>query len=69
VRPQPHRGRRSRGGDRGQRGTRLPFASGTIRLYGAPAEEIYHGGVYMVREGLFSISTHSSSGTRRRSRP
>jgi aminobenzoyl-glutamate utilization protein B len=27
---------------------------GTIRLYGAPAEEIYHGGVYMVREGLFS---------------
>jgi aminobenzoyl-glutamate utilization protein B len=27
--------------------------SGTIRLYGAPAEEIYHGGVYMVREGLF----------------
>jgi aminobenzoyl-glutamate utilization protein B len=29
---------------------RLP---GTIRFYGAPAEEIYHGGVYMVREGLF----------------
>jgi aminobenzoyl-glutamate utilization protein B len=27
---------------------------GTIRLYGAPAEEIYHGGVYMVREGLFA---------------
>jgi len=27
--------------------------SGTIRFYGAPAEEIYHGGVYMVREGLF----------------
>jgi aminobenzoyl-glutamate utilization protein B len=27
--------------------------SGTIRLYGAPAEEIYHGGVYMVREGAF----------------
>ena len=27
---------------------------GTIRLYGAPAEEIYHGGVYMVREGHFS---------------
>jgi aminobenzoyl-glutamate utilization protein B len=26
---------------------------GTIRFYGAPAEEIYHGGVYMVREGLF----------------
>jgi aminobenzoyl-glutamate utilization protein B len=26
---------------------------GTVRLYGAPAEEIYHGGVYMVREGLF----------------
>jgi aminobenzoyl-glutamate utilization protein B len=27
---------------------------GTIRFYGAPAEEIYHGGVYMVREGLFA---------------
>src|SRR5262245_33014377 len=27
--------------------------SGTVRLYGAPAEEIYHGGVYMVREGVF----------------
>jgi aminobenzoyl-glutamate utilization protein B len=26
---------------------------GTIRFYGAPAEEIYHGGVYMVREGAF----------------
>ena len=26
---------------------------GTIRFYGAPAEEIYHGGVYMVRDGLF----------------
>ena len=26
---------------------------GTIRFYGVPAEEIYHGGVYMVREGLF----------------
>ncbi len=26
---------------------------GTIRFYGAPAEEIYHGGVYMVRAGLF----------------
>jgi aminobenzoyl-glutamate utilization protein B len=26
---------------------------GTIRLYGAPAEEIYHGGVYMVRDGVF----------------
>ncbi len=26
---------------------------GTIRFYGAPAEEIYHGGVYIVREGLF----------------
>jgi aminobenzoyl-glutamate utilization protein B len=26
---------------------------GTIRFYGAPAEEIYHGGVYMVREGVF----------------
>lgn len=27
--------------------------AGTIRFYGAPAEEIYHGGVYMVREGAF----------------
>jgi aminobenzoyl-glutamate utilization protein B len=27
--------------------------SGTIRFYGAPAEEIYHGGVYMVRDGAF----------------
>jgi aminobenzoyl-glutamate utilization protein B len=27
---------------------------GTVRFYGAPAEEIYHGGVYMVREGLFA---------------
>jgi aminobenzoyl-glutamate utilization protein B len=27
--------------------------AGTVRFYGAPAEEIYHGGVYMVREGLF----------------
>ncbi len=27
--------------------------AGTIRLYGAPAEEIYHGGVYMVRAGAF----------------
>jgi aminobenzoyl-glutamate utilization protein B len=26
---------------------------GTIRFYGAPAEETYHGGVYMVRDGLF----------------
>jgi aminobenzoyl-glutamate utilization protein B len=26
---------------------------GTIRFFGAPAEEIYHGGVYMVREGVF----------------
>jgi aminobenzoyl-glutamate utilization protein B len=26
---------------------------GTVRLYGAPAEELYHGGVFMVREGLF----------------
>jgi aminobenzoyl-glutamate utilization protein B len=26
---------------------------GTIRFYGAPAEEIYHGGVYMVRAGAF----------------
>ena len=26
---------------------------GTVRFYGAPAEEIYHGGVYMVRDGLF----------------
>jgi len=26
---------------------------GTIRFYRAPAEEIYHGGVYMVREGVF----------------
>jgi aminobenzoyl-glutamate utilization protein B len=25
----------------------------TIRFYGAPAEEIYHGGVYMVRAGVF----------------
>jgi aminobenzoyl-glutamate utilization protein B len=30
-----------------------PSISGTIRFYGAPAEEIYHGGVYMVREGVF----------------
>ena len=41
---------------------------GTIRLYGAPAEEIYHGGVYMVREGLFAdldalIFWHPSSVT------
>lgn len=27
--------------------------SGTIKLFGAPAEEIYHGGVYMVRAGVF----------------
>lgn len=27
--------------------------AGTIRFYGAPAEEIYHGGVYMVRDGAF----------------
>jgi aminobenzoyl-glutamate utilization protein B len=27
--------------------------SGTLRFYGAPAEEIYHGGVYMVRAGVF----------------
>lgn len=27
--------------------------SGTIIFFGAPAEEIYHGGVYMVREGVF----------------
>ena len=26
---------------------------GTIRFFGAPAEEIYHGGVYMVRDGVF----------------
>ena len=26
---------------------------GTIRFFGAPAEEIYHGGVYMVRGGVF----------------
>ncbi|GMR24160.1 MAG: M20 family metallopeptidase [Acidobacteriota bacterium] len=26
---------------------------GTIRFFGAPAEEIYHGGVYMVRDGIF----------------
>jgi aminobenzoyl-glutamate utilization protein B len=26
---------------------------GTIRFYGAPAEEIYHGGVFMVRAGAF----------------
>jgi aminobenzoyl-glutamate utilization protein B len=26
---------------------------GTVVLFGAPAEEIYHGGVYMVREGVF----------------
>lgn len=26
---------------------------GTVRFYGAPAEEIYHGGVYMVRAGVF----------------
>ena len=26
---------------------------GTVRLIGAPAEEIYHGGVYMVRAGAF----------------
>ncbi|HSF14735.1 MAG TPA: amidohydrolase [Vicinamibacteria bacterium] len=28
-------------------------ARGTLRFYGAPAEEIYHGGVYMVRAGAF----------------
>lgn len=28
--------------------------SGTIKLFGAPAEEIYHGGVYMVRAGAFN---------------
>ncbi len=27
---------------------------GTIKLFGAPAEEIYHGGVYMVRAGVFA---------------
>ncbi|MFQ5791277.1 MAG: amidohydrolase [Acidobacteriota bacterium] len=27
--------------------------SGAVRLFGAPAEEVYHGGVYMVREGVF----------------
>ncbi len=32
------------------RGRSLP---GTIVLVGAPAEEIYHGGVYMVRAGVF----------------
>ncbi len=26
---------------------------GTIRFFGAPAEEIYHGGVYMARDGVF----------------
>lgn len=26
---------------------------GTIKFFGAPAEEIYHGGVYMVRDGVF----------------
>ena len=26
---------------------------GTIRFFGAPAEEIYHGGVYMVKDGVF----------------
>lgn len=26
---------------------------GTLRLYGAPAEEIYHGGVFMTRAGAF----------------
>jgi aminobenzoyl-glutamate utilization protein B len=28
--------------------------SGTIKLIGAPAEEIYHGGVFMARAGVFS---------------
>lgn len=27
--------------------------AGTIKLLGAPAEEIYHGGVYMARAGVF----------------
>lgn len=27
--------------------------TGTVRLYGAPAEEIYHGGVFMARAGVF----------------
>ncbi len=26
---------------------------GTVRFFGAPAEEIYHGGVYMARDGVF----------------
>ncbi len=26
---------------------------GTVKLFGAPAEEIYHGGVFMVRDGVF----------------